>query len=157
MTSAIRLPALRVCLSLWRHLPSSRKRRDAGFAVRRRACRSRARPDRTPAGEFLRPIGEGLGAHVAYAVALPSLQRSHALPFQSVDGIGVGMGLGDRRRAQMLAPVVVMALEAGEIQLPHALAPQGAATLPEGGICFGWAACRSVNDAGSSRGDSIST
>ena len=68
-----------------------------------------------------RPVGIGLRPHSDHAVAQPPLQRAEALPFQPIERIAVRVRLRDRRGGEFLAPVVVVALRAGEVELALAL------------------------------------
>ena len=79
--------------------------------------------------EFLRAKWISLSPHHVDAVAQAPLQRAEALPFQPVNGIARGVGLGNDAAAQAPAPALVMALRAGQIELPHALLVALFATL----------------------------
>jgi hypothetical protein len=57
----------------------------------------------------------GVGAEEA--VAQPPLDRSEALPFEAVDRVSGGMRLGNHAAGEVLAPVVVVAPGAGEVEL----------------------------------------
>ena len=67
--------------------------------------------------DFRRVVRVGFGAHADQAIAQPPPQRAQALPFEAVERIAGRMRLRDRRAAQTLAPIVVMALRAGQVQL----------------------------------------
>ena len=62
-----------------------------------------------------------MGPYTGQAVAQPALQRTQALPFQPVLRVAVGVALRNERAAQALAPALVVALRAGQVQLSQAL------------------------------------
>jgi len=66
---------------------------------------------------FRRAIVEGLCAHAEKAIAQAPLQRAETLPFETVDRIAIRMPLWDRCTGELLAPIVVMALRAREVEL----------------------------------------
>src|SRR6516165_10388526 len=61
-----------------------------------------------------------LRAHAGDAAAQAPLERSERLPFQAVLGIAGRLALRDRRSGEMLVPMVVMTIGAGEIELAFA-------------------------------------
>ena len=61
-----------------------------------------------------------LGAHADQAVAQAALQRADRLPFQAIDRIAGGVALRDSVAGKAAAPVVVVALGAGVIDLTQA-------------------------------------
>src|SRR5438876_9138788 len=63
-------------------------------------------------------------AHSKQAVAQPPLQRSERLPFEAIERISGRVALRDRGAGERLAPIVVVALRTGEIELPLALGYQ---------------------------------
>jgi len=67
--------------------------------------------------EFLRAIGVRFRAHADEAVAQPALQRAETLPLQPVDRVSGRMRLRDGVSDELLAPVVVVALRTGKIEL----------------------------------------
>src|SRR6185295_7423088 len=75
--------------------------------------------------------GVGLGAHPDQAIAQPSLQRAQRLPFQPIEWIAGRLALGNRRAGELLAPVIVVALRAGEVELSLPLVEHVAAGLQE--------------------------
>ena len=64
-----------------------------------------------------RAVGVGLGAHADQAVAQAALQRPQRLPFQAVERVPGGVPLRQGDAGQLPAPVVVVALGAGQIEL----------------------------------------
>src|SRR5258708_7012855 len=58
-----------------------------------------------------------LGTDPDQTVAQPSLERAEALPFEPVDRIAGRMRLWNRVAGQALAPVIVVTLAAGEVEL----------------------------------------
>src|SRR4029077_17295686 len=68
-----------------------------------------------------------LGAQAEQAVAQPPLQRPEALPLQPIDRISGWMRLRDHAAGKLLAPVVVVTLRAGQIELSLAAFEQRAA------------------------------
>src|SRR5258708_2420535 len=81
---------------------------------------------------FRRPIGEGLGPHADEAIAEPPLHRAQGLPLQAVERIPRRMRLRHRGAGELLAPIVVVALGAGEVELSLPLLKEAAAPLDEG-------------------------
>src|SRR2546425_10035322 len=79
-----------------------------------------------------RARGIGDRAHSEQAVAQSPLQRSERLPFEAIERISGWVALRDRGAGELLAPVVVVALRTGEIELPLALGEQLVAGLQEG-------------------------
>src|SRR5262245_2388780 len=73
----------------------------------------------------------GIGAHADPAIAPPRLPGAEALPFQPVDRVAGGMRLRDGVARQDLAPVVVVALAARQIELALAAVEQRTAGLEE--------------------------
>src|SRR5690606_17866783 len=61
-----------------------------------------------------------------------ALQRAERLPFQAVERIAGGMPLRQGDASELLAPVVVVALGAGEIELALAAGKDGAPALDDG-------------------------
>src|SRR6185503_11519976 len=57
-------------------------------------------------------------AHAREAIAQAALQRAERLPLQAIDRIARRMGLRDDAARQVLAGIVVVALLAGEVDLP---------------------------------------
>src|SRR6516225_2931294 len=80
---------------------------------------------------FGRAVIEGLGAHPGHAVAQPALQRAEALPFEAVDRMTRRVRLRDHRTGEKLAPIVVMALAARQVQLTLPAVEQLAAQIEE--------------------------
>src|SRR5262249_820133 len=76
--------------------------------------------------------GIGDGAHSEQAVTQPPLQRSERLPFEAIERISGRVALRDPSAGELLAPIVVVALCTGEIELPLALDEQLSAGLQEG-------------------------
>src|SRR5437870_11988090 len=60
-------------------------------------------------------------------VSQPPLQRSKCLPFEPIERISGRMALRDRGAGKLLAPIVVVALRAGEIELALTLCEHDAA------------------------------
>ena len=81
--------------------------------------------------KFRRAQGIRLGAHANEAVAQPPLQRAERLPFQTIERISIGMALRYRRAGELLPPVVVVTLRAGEIDLSLPLVEHIATGLQE--------------------------
>ncbi len=71
--------------------------------------------------KFARSVGIRDRAHAEQTVAQPPLQRSERLPLEAIERISGRMALRDRRAGKLLAPIVVVALRAGEIELALAL------------------------------------
>ena len=59
------------------------------------------------------------------------MQRAQRLPLEAVDGKAVGVALADALGPQALAPVLLVALRAGEIELALPLVVERAARLEE--------------------------
>src|SRR5215211_966923 len=70
------------------------------------------------------PVGVRFGAHPDHAVAQAALQRAERLSFQAVERIAGRMTLRDRIAGQALAPIVIVALTAGETELALAAIKQ---------------------------------
>src|SRR6478735_1240846 len=66
---------------------------------------------------FRRAESVGLGAHPDQAIAQPPLQRAQCLPFQPIEWIAGRLALRDRRAGELLAPIIVVTLGAGEVEL----------------------------------------
>src|SRR5438067_1859625 len=76
-------------------------------------------------GDSLRSaIVEGLGAHAGHAAAQTALQRAEALPFEAVDRVARRVCLRDYATGEALAPIVVVTLAAGQVELSFALVEQ---------------------------------
>src|SRR5690606_17368884 len=90
--------------------------------------------------EFGRAEAERLRPYADHAVAQPPLQRADRLPFRAVDRIAGRMRLRDGAAAKALAPVVVVARGAGEVELPHPPLEQLPAVLAERveALVLGW-------------------
>src|SRR5262245_41794563 len=80
---------------------------------------------------FRRAVLVGLRAHADQAVAQPPLQRAEVLPFQPVERIAGRVALRDHVADESLAPLVVVALRTGEVELALARAEQRTAFLEE--------------------------
>ena len=65
---------------------------------------------------FLRAVRVRLRPNADHAAAEPALERADGLPFEPVDGIADRVRLGDRGACQTPAPVLVVALRAGQVQ-----------------------------------------
>src|SRR5207245_9137018 len=85
--------------------------------------RFRSHPVRAPhqveleVHEFGRAVGVGLRAHTGETAAQAALEGAQALPLEPVERISGRMGLSDGAAGELSAPVVVVALGAGEIEL----------------------------------------
>src|SRR5215471_8581693 len=66
---------------------------------------------------FRRAERVGLGAQSEHAIAQAPLQRAEILPFQPIDRVAGRMRLRDDAAGKLLAPVVVVTLRAGQIEL----------------------------------------
>src|ERR1700730_1054843 len=76
-------------------------------------------------GDGLRSaIFEGLRAHAGHAAAQSALQRAEALPFEAIDRVTGRVPLRNYAAGEALAPVVVVALAARQVQLTFTLAEQ---------------------------------
>src|SRR5215213_513329 len=80
---------------------------------------------------FVGPISVRLRPHADQAVAQTALQRTQALPLQAIERIAVGMALYQRDAGELLSPIVVVAVLAGQIELALARAVELAARLDE--------------------------
>src|SRR5436305_7312588 len=69
-------------------------------------------------------IVEGLGTHAGHAAAQTPLQRAEPLPFETIDRVPRRVSLRNYAAGEALAPVVVVALAAGQVQLTFALLEQ---------------------------------
>src|SRR5215472_4523802 len=74
---------------------------------------------------------EGFGPHAGDAVAHPPLLRADALPLEPIDRIPGRMRLWHDVAGELLAPVVVVALRAGHVDLPLPQLVQRAALRDE--------------------------
>src|SRR5262249_55617178 len=66
---------------------------------------------------FRRAQRVGFGPQPVQAVTQPALKRAEVLPFQPIDRVSGRMRLRDDAAGKLLAPVVVVTLRAGQIEL----------------------------------------
>src|SRR5947208_7504729 len=67
--------------------------------------------------EFVRAVGVDFRAHAGKTVAQAALQRANALPFEAIERVAGRMRLRDGRASEPPAPIVVVAVRAGEVEL----------------------------------------
>src|SRR5439155_7794263 len=77
-------------------------------------------------------VGVGLCAHTGETAAQAALEGAQALPLEAVEGISGRMGLRDGAAGELSAPVVVVALGAGEIELALAAMEGFSACIEKG-------------------------
>ena len=65
-----------------------------------------------------------IGAHAGQAIAQASLQRSHRLPFETVDRVAHRMRLRDHAARELFAGALIVALRTRQIELSDALPEQ---------------------------------
>src|SRR6267143_867937 len=75
------------------------------------------------------PVGRQLGVQAEHARPDPALERAHLLPLQAISRVAVRLPLAQRLGAQVLAPVLLVAMRAGEIHLAAARVIGGFALL----------------------------
>src|SRR5882762_5745897 len=153
----------------------SRTRSSSGFSPARRRATSLwsswiassaphgGRFDRQPVGapheeqlELQRRVGPvrwQLGVQAEHARPDPALERAHLLPLEAISRIAVRLPLAQRLGAQALAPVLLMAVRAGEIHLAAARVIRFSARvqLLSRGIDLDWHATRLMRDIGGER------